>query len=135
MQALARARIVESVAGRHGGYQLARPPEAITMLDVVLAIDGPEPAFRCGEIRQRGPSAVAPAAYINPCGIAGAMWRAEAAFRDALRATTIGDLVAELDAEVTPEQTEQALDWLAERLSPSQQSRQRSWQQPPTGAS
>ena len=120
MQALSRAGIVESVAGRNGGYRLARPTADITVLDVVLAIDGPGPAFRCTEVRQRGPSAVAPASYVKPCGIAAAMWRAEAAFREALAATTLANLVAELEVDVTPEQTEQALAWLAERLGPPQ---------------
>ena len=118
MQLLARAGVVESVPGRNGGYRLARPPEDITILDVLLAIEGPEPAFRCTEIRQQGPGAGAPASYVQPCGIAAAMWRAETAFRNELGATTIGHLVAALDAEVSPEQTRQALAWLAERLGP-----------------
>ncbi len=121
MQALSRAGIVESVPGRNGGYRLARPATDITILDVVLGVEGPERAFRCTEIRQQGPSAVAPSSYLKPCGIAAAMWRAEEAFRQELAATTIGDLVAELETGVDPEQTEKALVWLAERLGPPQQ--------------
>jgi Rrf2 family protein len=117
MQALSRDGIVESVPGRNGGYKLARPSAAITVLDVVLAIDGRDRAFRCTEVRQQGPSAVAPSRYIKPCGIAAAMWRAEEAFRHELGATTLADLVAELDTEVDPEQTEKAFVWLVERLS------------------
>src|SRR5947209_8292305 len=60
LQALARAGIAESVPGARGGYRLARPADEITLLDVVHAIDGPEPAFRCTEIRRRGPAAVDP---------------------------------------------------------------------------
>ena len=44
MQALSKAGIVESVAGPKGGYRLAKPPAEITVLDVVLAIEGAEPA-------------------------------------------------------------------------------------------
>ena len=67
------AGVVEPVTGRNGGYRLARPAGEITMLDVVLAVNGDEPAFRCSEIRQRGPSAIAPERYVQPCGIARAM--------------------------------------------------------------
>lgn len=112
LQALSQAGIVVSVAGRRGGYRLGRPASEITLLDVVLAVDGEEPAFRCSEIRQRGPSAVAPEHYVRPCGIARAMWNAESAWRESLRSVTIGDLVAELDRTVSPQQVEQAINWM-----------------------
>lgn len=112
LQALSQAGIVVSVAGRRGGYRLGRPASEITLLDVVLAVDGGEPAFRCSEIRQRGPSAVAPEHYVRPCGIARAMWNAESAWRESLRSVTIGDLVAELDRTVSPQQVEQAINWM-----------------------
>lgn len=38
---LKRAGIVVSVRGARGGYRLARPPEEITLLDLVEAVDGP----------------------------------------------------------------------------------------------
>ena len=37
---LKRAGIVRSVRGAQGGYLLARAPEAISLLDVVTAVDG-----------------------------------------------------------------------------------------------
>ncbi len=116
MQALSRANIVESIPGRKGGYKMARPATDVTLLDVVLALEGPGRAFRCTEIRQQGPSAVSPSSYVKPCGIAAAMWRAEEMYREGLAATTIADLVAELDVEVGAEQTEKAIIWLAEQL-------------------
>ncbi|MBD3160533.1 MAG: Rrf2 family transcriptional regulator [Candidatus Latescibacteria bacterium] len=39
LQALAKADLVTSVTGRIGGFQLARDPARITVLDVVDAID------------------------------------------------------------------------------------------------
>ena len=69
LQALARAGVLETVKGPRGGYRLARPAAEITLLDVVEAIDGDEPAFRCTEIRRRGPSAVPAREYTQPCGI------------------------------------------------------------------
>ena len=60
LQALVRAGVLTSTAGARGGFRLARPPEKITLMDVVSAIEGPEEAFRCAEIRQRGAGAEAP---------------------------------------------------------------------------
>ena len=37
LQAMARHGVVEAVPGRRGGYRLARPPEGVTLLDVVEA--------------------------------------------------------------------------------------------------
>src|SRR5580658_3976578 len=54
LQALTRAGIVDSTAGRYGGYWLAKPAAAISLLNVVEAIEGCEPIFRCTEIRRRG---------------------------------------------------------------------------------
>lgn len=33
--------LVKSVRGPHGGYALARPPDAISVLDVIEAVEGP----------------------------------------------------------------------------------------------
>lgn len=38
---LVDAGLVHSVRGAGGGFQLARPPEAITFLEVIEAVDGP----------------------------------------------------------------------------------------------
>ena len=48
LQSLVRAGILTSVSGPHGGFHLARRPENITVLDIVLALEGPDPAFRAG---------------------------------------------------------------------------------------
>lgn len=112
LQACAAAGIVVSLPGPRGGYRLARPPAEITLLDVVQAVDGAEHAFRCSEIRQRGPVAGDPSAYRRPCGIARAMWRAEAAWRAELAGTTIADLVIELIATVPSPQLQAGAEWI-----------------------
>src|SRR5437879_3327450 len=53
LQALARAGILSSVSGPRGGFRLARPPDQITLWDVVAAVEGLEETFRCTEIRTR----------------------------------------------------------------------------------
>ena len=93
LQALSAAGIVESVPGPRGGYRLARSAEDITVLDVVLAVEGEEAAFTCTEIRQCGPTACPPSAYPKPCGIAKVMWAAEDAWRTSLRQHVVADLL------------------------------------------
>jgi len=95
LQLLVKAGVLQSSSGAKGGFRLARAPDRITLLDVVAAIEGPEGAFRCAEIRQRGAGATAsPKEFVRPCGIAVAMRRAETAWRRELAAQTVADLLA-----------------------------------------
>jgi Rrf2 family protein len=41
---LRRARILRSIRGPKGGYQLARPPAEVPLLEVVAALEGETPA-------------------------------------------------------------------------------------------
>jgi len=45
---LRRARIVNSVRGPGGGYNLARPAASISMADIIVAVDEPIDATQCG---------------------------------------------------------------------------------------
>ncbi|MBZ9797873.1 RrF2 family transcriptional regulator [Mesorhizobium sp. ES1-4] len=99
---LTASRILESVPGPAGGYRLARSAERITLLDIVLAIEGREPAFRCGEIRRNGPVKIDASAYVKPCGINAAMLKAERAYRAALAEVKLSDIVADYAAEGDP---------------------------------
>ncbi|NUR91733.1 MAG: Rrf2 family transcriptional regulator [Nonomuraea sp.] len=92
LQALVRAGILTSTPGPRGGFLLARPPERITLMDVVAAVEGPDEVFRCTEIRQYGTAPVPE--FARPCGVAAAMRRAELSWRRELSAQTIADLVA-----------------------------------------
>ncbi|MEU5535643.1 Rrf2 family transcriptional regulator [Streptomyces sp. NPDC020362] len=99
LQALSRAGLVRAVQGKAGGYVLTRAPASITVLDVVEAIDGPDPAFVCTEIRRRGPMASPPEACTAPCAIARAMAAAESARRNVLRSVTIADLADDVESD------------------------------------
>ncbi len=112
LQALVRAGILDSVPGPRGGFRLNRATTEITLLDVVVAVDGPKPAFRCAEIRQQGPSAVSKSCYEKPCGIAAAFARADAMWRSALRDTTLGHLIDNVPNTVDPKQLEKTETWL-----------------------
>ncbi|MFF4775759.1 RrF2 family transcriptional regulator [Microtetraspora fusca] len=99
LQALVRAGILTSTPGVQGGFRLARPPEKITLMDVVAAVEGRDEAFRCTEIRRQGAGVEAPAGeFARPCGIATAMRRAELAWRRELAAQTLADLIADAPA-------------------------------------
>lgn len=96
LKGLVAANILVSVPGPKGGYRLGRPPERISLLDVVLAVEGNEPAFRCGEIRRRGPSPLDQKFFSRPCAVNAAMLKAEQAYRAELRMVSMADLNAQL---------------------------------------
>ncbi|MER6251655.1 Rrf2 family transcriptional regulator [Streptomyces sp. NPDC001584] len=114
LQALARAGIVTSTPGPRGGFRLARPLDAISLMDVVAAVEGPDQAFRCAEIRQQGPGAGAPAAYTADCAIAHAMTRAELAWRRALAAQNLDEIRQQAERQA-PQAPERLRTWLAAR--------------------
>ncbi|MDH4216096.1 MAG: Rrf2 family transcriptional regulator [Gallionella sp.] len=45
---LRRSKIVESVRGPGGGYNLAKPAEKITIAEIIVAVDEPLDATKCG---------------------------------------------------------------------------------------
>jgi len=117
LQALMRAGIVESMTGRHGGYRLGKPASEISLLDVFQAVEGDDTFFRCTEIRRQGPSRVAARAYPPTCGIAAAMWRAEASWRDELSAVTVRDLAVQVMAQAPKAAIVKGSKWLATTLA------------------
>lgn len=110
LQALARAGLLVSTPGARGGFRLARPLAEITLMDVVAAVEGPEEAFRCTEIRRRGPGG-GPAADGGPeCAIARGMARAELAWRHALAGQSLDDIRREAERQA-PEAPERLRAW------------------------
>jgi Rrf2 family protein len=114
LQALAGAGVLRTVKGAHGGYRLARPATEITVLDVVEAIDGAEPAFRCGEIRRRGPMAMPAHEYTKACGIHSAFDRADEVWRAELARSTIADLFLGVLSDVPRPALEKGARWISE---------------------
>ena len=97
LQALAHAGVLESTRGPKGGFALARPAAEISVLDVVLAIEGEAEAFRCTEIRQRGPLPSSQRDCRVPCSIASVMHEAELAWRGSLAARSIADIADQVE--------------------------------------
>ena len=117
MQALARAGVVESVRGAHGGYRLARAPRDISLWDIVEAIEGGEPAFRCVEIRQQGPCVTPQGDFRKPCEIHSAFARAENAWRIELKSVSLADMAAEVARKTTPQKRALLTQWITEKLA------------------
>ncbi|MER9304516.1 Rrf2 family transcriptional regulator [Mesorhizobium sp. M0496] len=119
---LSAARILESVSGPAGGYRLARPAERISLLDIVLAVEGREPAFRCGEIRRNGPVRLDASAYVKPCGINAAMLKAEKAYRAALAEAKLSDIVSEYMTDADPRSVAAGCAFVARHQRPQKPS-------------
>ncbi|MER9583563.1 Rrf2 family transcriptional regulator [Mesorhizobium sp. M0276] len=116
------ARILESVSGPAGGYRLARSAERISLLDIVLAVEGREPAFRCGEIRRNGPVRLDASAYVKPCGINAAMLKAETAYRAALAKAKLSDIVSEYVTDADPRSVAAGCAFVARHQRPQKSS-------------
>ena len=95
LAALVRAGIARSTAGRLGGYELARPPEAISLREVVEVAEGPIRSQKC--LMRSGPCY-----WGDKCAVHDAWAAAEAAMTDRLAATTFAEL-ARADWEMEQE--------------------------------
>lgn len=91
LRALVADGVAEAVRGQSGGFTLARSGASISLMDVVAAVEGREPAFHCEEIRLAGRSGTL-GPRSGQCAIAHAMNRAELTYRAALAAQSIADL-------------------------------------------
>ena len=88
MPGLVRAEIVERRLGRHGGYRLARPAAAISLLEVIEAAEtGPDLWPIC--ILRGGRCTPS-----EPCRVHPAVHRASEALRAALAGSDFGSLSA-----------------------------------------
>lgn len=109
--------VLQSVPGPKGGYRLGRDADAISLLDVVEAIEGRASAFRCAEIRQRGPVCLSePGAYRLPCAIHVAMLRAESEWKKSLQSQSIGEMARHLKETLDPRLLADGAVWLGERV-------------------
>ncbi|MFA9443724.1 Rrf2 family transcriptional regulator [Egicoccus sp. AB-alg6-2] len=83
---LVRAGLVRSVAGRGGGYVLARAPEQVSLLEVIEVAED-EPTREC--VLRGGPCR-----WQDACAVHEPLSEAREALRSSLAATSFADLVA-----------------------------------------
>src|SRR5689334_5424157 len=68
LQQLTRRGLLVSQMGIHGGYQIARPATAISVADVIQAIDGPLEITACGPTDER-------CDQFSKCNVRDPLWR------------------------------------------------------------
>ena len=117
---LAKANIVSSMPGVKGGYQLARDPSEISFWDVVEAIEGTSPLFRCTEVRrdcvlfegQEIPDYI----QCSPCTIKEVMGEAEQQMRAYLQGHTLAWLLDSLKEKLPEEHQDATARWVRQAL-------------------
>ena len=87
LKPLAQAGLVDGLRGVHGGYRLARPAEAIGLIDIVEAMEGPLGMTECS--LHAGQCGIE-----SSCGVRANWRRINDVVADALRAITLAQMVA-----------------------------------------
>ncbi len=93
---LKKAGLVESTRGAHGGYRLARAPEALSMDEAVLALEGAIAPMACFVDDRAGDGRVL-CSHLgegHACATRLLWGRVHGGVMDALRGTTLAELVA-----------------------------------------
>ena len=89
LQMLTRKGLLMSFRGTSGGYMLARPPEEITLMDVVEAVEGKTRIFLCSAIKTSCSLGV-------ECFITRIFDKAERQMFEVLEEITLKDIVDEM---------------------------------------
>jgi Rrf2 family protein len=100
LQHLARLGFVAAHKGVHGGYQLARPAVAISLAEIVQAIDGPLAMTACGREDER-------CDQFGTCTVRDPLSRVRDRILSVLETMTL--------AEITPEESATAVVWKGRR--------------------
>ncbi|MBS1725316.1 MAG: Rrf2 family transcriptional regulator [Armatimonadetes bacterium] len=114
LQRLEDAGILSGSVGPKGGYRLAKPAAEISLLDIVLGLEGNSNCFRCTDIRFNNPCLVNRGK--GPCLIAVAMRKAEKAYHRELAQTSLADVLQELSETADQPTLERTAEWFAERI-------------------
>jgi Rrf2 family protein len=85
LQQLAHHGLVAAHKGVHGGYRLTRPPEAISVADVIHAIDGPVTFTACSPRDTRCDQFAA-------CTVRDPLWRVRERIFSVLQAVSVAEL-------------------------------------------
>jgi Rrf2 family protein len=118
--ALEKAKIVRSTEGIQGGFRLARPADRISILQIVDAVEGRKPLFKCKKIRANcilfdgSPPA---SATRGLCSIHGLRRNAESAMREELNKTTLAELAGQVAQKLPANAASASGDWFVERQS------------------
>lgn len=87
LKMLARGGLLDSQRGTKGGYALSRQPEAITMVDIIGALEGPVGLTDCGTAKQPGNCQ-----RERSCSVKANWQRISQAVNDALAGVTLAEM-------------------------------------------
>ena len=93
LQRLVRAGLLISTQGTRGGYTLSRPSEAISVADVIQAIDGPFTVTACSSENND-------CEQYSKCSIRDPLWQIRERIAATLGTVTIAEMAAESAAQV-----------------------------------
>lgn len=95
LKPLAQAGLVEGFRGVRGGYRLARPPAAITLCDIVEAMEGPLAMTECS--LDDGECGIS-----QQCGVRANWRRINDVVADALRGVSLAQMLDDLPPPPPP---------------------------------
>jgi len=116
LKGLTAAGLFVSTSGPKGGYRLARDPAQISLLELVLAVEGDQPAFRCAEIRRCGPLVSPTTVYSPLCPIHAAMQQAERAWRASLADISLADIFERVGDSIPSDVGARGKIWIQEHV-------------------
>ncbi len=90
MLTLKRGRIVYALKGPQGGYSLARPPEQITLAEIIRLLDGPLAPIPCVSVTAFQPCSCPD---MNTCGLRRVMKQVRDVVAEIMEGTTLADLL------------------------------------------
>ncbi len=96
LQRLVRSRLLVSVQGTRGGYRLGRSPQAISVADVIQAVDGPVTVTACSPDDHR-------CDQYSQCNVRDPLWKIRSRILDALNTVSVAELAADGEASPAPE--------------------------------
>ena len=88
LKLLAKAELLQSVRGVNGGYSLKLAPDAISVADIIIAVDGPIAVTSCVE------GSATPCGYESQCALKGRWNNVNHAINAALKGVKLSDMKA-----------------------------------------
>src|SRR5918998_2867958 len=90
LQRLARRGLLSSHQGTRGGYRLSRPSAAISVADIIQAIDGPFTVTACSTESDAG------CEQYGKCSIRDPLWRIKERILNALGTVSVAEMAGEV---------------------------------------
>ena len=95
LQRLVRAGLLSSTQGTRGGYTLSRPSAAISVADVIQAIDGPFTVTACSSEKND-------CEQYSKCSIRDPLWQIRERIAETLGTVSIAEMAAESEVAQVP---------------------------------